>query len=224
MKLVIGHLYYDLMNLYGENGNIKVLEYQLKHQGIDVEVKKLSLNDKINFDKLDLVYIGCGTENNRDIVLNDILKYQKDIKKAFDNSKFFLITGNAITLFGEYIKSIDGNKKDALNIFKYHTKEQQKRIVKEANISCSFLKDNLLGFINKQGEIYNSTKLVEYGIYQNNFYGSYLLGPILARNPEFMEYFITNLIKQKDEKFTIKDFNTTLDEEAYLDYIAFKNS
>ena len=58
MKLVIGHLYYDLMNLYGENGNIKVLEYQLKNQGINVEVKKLSLDDKIDFDKLDLIYIG----------------------------------------------------------------------------------------------------------------------------------------------------------------------
>ena len=44
MKLVIGHLYYDLMNLYGENGNIKVLEYQLKKQGIDIDKKKVLID------------------------------------------------------------------------------------------------------------------------------------------------------------------------------------
>ena len=101
---------------------------------------------------------------------------------------------------------------------------EKNRIVKEANISCTFLKDNLLGFINKSDNIYQNDKLIEYGIYKNNFYGTYLLGPILARNPEFMEYFITNLINNKSEKQKIMPFNKTLDEEAYLDYIAFKNS
>ena len=97
MKLVIGHLYYDLMNLYGENGNIKVLEYHLKNQGIKVEVKKLSLDDKIDFENLDLIYIGCGTEKNRNIVLKDLLKYKKEIKEYFKENKFFLVTGNALS-------------------------------------------------------------------------------------------------------------------------------
>ena len=224
MKLVIGHLYYDLMNLYGENGNVKVLEYQLKKQGIDVSIKKLSLDDKIDFSNLDLIYMGCGTENNRDIVLKDLLKYKKEIKKAFNDNKFFLITGNALPLFGKYIMDLDNHKTNALGVFDFYCKMEKNRIVKEANISCTFLKDNLLGFINKSGNIYQNDKLIEYGIYKNNFYGTYLLGPILARNPEFMEYFITNLINNKSEKQKIMPFNKTLDEEAYLDYIAFKNS
>src|SRR5574344_1232492 len=103
MKLIIGHLYYDLMNLYGENGNIKVLEYHLKKQNIEYEIKKLSINDDIKFEKLDLIYIGSGTEKNRNIVLEDILKYKKEIKECYKNNKFFLITGNAIELFGQYL-------------------------------------------------------------------------------------------------------------------------
>ena len=225
MKLVIGHLYYDLMNLYGENGNIKVLEYQLKNQGINVDVKKLSLDDKIDFSKLDLIYIGCGTEKNRNIVIKDLLKYKKEIKDYFKENKFFLVTGNALSLFGKYIEEKDNKKINALNIFDFHTKCEQTRIVKEVNIECCFLKDNLLGFINKSDNIYDKdSKLIEYGIYKNNFYGTYLLGPILARNPEFMEYFITNLVLFKDKKYKLKPFNKELDEEAYLDYIAFKNS
>ena len=48
MNIVVGHLYYDLMNLYGDNGNIKVLKYNLEKQGINVTIKKLSLDDKID--------------------------------------------------------------------------------------------------------------------------------------------------------------------------------
>lgn len=64
MEITIGHLYYDLMNLYGEIGNIKVLTYHLKNQGIKVNIKNLSIDDDINFDELDLIYIGSGTNNN----------------------------------------------------------------------------------------------------------------------------------------------------------------
>ncbi len=224
MKIIIGHLYYDLMNLYGDNGNIKVLEYQLKSQKVDYEIKKLSLDDKINFKDIDLIYIGSGTEENEKLVLKDLLKYKKDIKEAYLSNKFFLITGNAIELFGQYI--IDKNKdiNKALNLFKYYTKEESIRIVGEVSVTTNFLKDNLLGFVNHQGNIYNDKSKIDYGIYKNNFYGGYLLGPILARNPEFMEYFITKLIKYKNKKMKIKSFNTHLDEEAYLDYIALKNS
>ena len=70
MEITIGHLYYDLMNLYGEIGNIKVLTYHLKNQGIKVNIKNLSIDDDINFDELDLIYIGSGTNNNQLLVLD----------------------------------------------------------------------------------------------------------------------------------------------------------
>ena len=55
MTIRVAHLYYDLMNLYGEIGNLKVIEYQLKKQKINVIIDKLSLNDKIEFEKYDLI-------------------------------------------------------------------------------------------------------------------------------------------------------------------------
>lgn len=225
MKLVIGHLYHDLMNLYGDNGNIKVLEYQLKIQKIDYEIKKLSINDEINFSKLDLIYIGSGSEKNRDIVLKDILKYKKEIKECYKNNKCFLITGNAIELFGQYL--IDKNNKvhKCLNLFNYYIKDEE-RTVAEIVAKAPFLKDSILGFVNHQGIIYskNGKKLEGYGIYKNNFYGTYILGPILARNPEFLEFFLKKLIKNKSKNFRIKPIDRTLDDEAYIDFMIFKNN
>ncbi len=224
MEITIGHLYYDLMNLYGEIGNIKVLTYHLKNQGIKVNIKNLSIDDDINFDELDLIYIGSGTNNNQLLVLNDILKYKEDIHKYYNDNKFFLITGNAIELFGEQIIDIDNNVHEGLKLFDYYTKENKKRIVNEVYIPSLFTKDNILGFNNHFGSIYkDNIKLDNKFIFNNNFYGTYTLG-LLPRNPSFTKYFIKQLIINKNKKFKIKDFNFKLDKKAYTDFIAFKSN
>ena len=224
MEITIGHLYYDLMNLYGEIGNIKVLTYHLKNQGIKVNIKNLSIDDDINFDELDLIYIGSGTNNNQLLVLNDILKYKEDIHKYYNNNKFFLITGNAIELFGEQIIDIDNNVHEGLKLFDYYTKENKKRIVNEVYIPSLFTKDNILGFNNHFGSIYkDNIKLDNKFIFNNNFYGTYTLG-LLPRNPSFTKYFIKQLIINKNKKFKIKDFNFKLDKKAYNDFIKFKSN
>ncbi len=224
MEITIGHLYYDLMNLYGEIGNIKVLTYHLKNQGIKVNIKNLSIDDNINFDELDLIYIGSGTNNNQLLVLNDILKYKEDIHKYYNDNKFFLITGNAIELFGEQIIDIDNNVHEGLKLFDYYTKENKKRIVNEVYIPSLFTKENILGFNNHFGSIYkDNIKLDNDFIFNNNFYGTYTLG-LLPRNPSFTKYFIKQLIINKNKKFKIKDFNFKLDKKAYTDFIAFKSN
>lgn len=224
MEITIGHLYYDLMNLYGEIGNIKVLTYHLKNQGIKVNIKNLSIDDDINFDELDLIYIGSGTTNNQLLVLNDILKYKEDIHKYYNDNKFFLITGNAIELFGEQIIDIDNNVHEGLKLFDYYTKENKKRIVNEVYIPSLFTKENILGFNNHFGSIYkDNIKLDNKFIFNNNFYGTYTLG-LLPRNPSFTKYFIKQLIINKNKKFKIKDFNFKLDKKAYTDFITFKSN
>lgn len=224
MEITIGHLYYDLMNLYGEIGNIKVLTYHLKNQGIKVNIKNLSIDDDINFDELDLIYIGSGTNNNQLLVLNDILKYKEDIHKYYNDNKFFLITGNTIELFGEQIIDIDNNVHEGLKLFDYYTKENKKRIVNEVYIPSLFTKENILGFNNHFGSIYkDNIKLDNKFIFNNNFYGTYTLG-LLPRNPSFTKYFIKQLIINKNKKFKIKDFNFKLDKKAYTDFITFKSN
>lgn len=224
MEITIGHLYYDLMNLYGEIGNIKVLTYHLKNQGIKVNIKNLSIDDDINFDELDLIYIGSGTNNNQLLVLNDILKYKEDINKYYNDNKFFLITGNAIELFGKQIIDIDNNVHEGLKLFDYYTKENKKRIVNEVYIPSLFTKENILGFNNHFGSIYkDNIKLDNKFIFNNNFYGTYTLG-LLPRNPSFTKYFIKQLIINKNKKFKIKDFNFKLDKKAYTDFITFKSN
>lgn len=212
MKIVIGHLFYDLLNLYGESGNILALEKELKNRNIEVEIKKISLNDNLDLEEIDFIYIGSGTENNQIIALDYLNRYKNDIINAFNKNKLFLVTGNAIELFGKEIIDKD-NRIEAIDLFDYYTERTKERIVSEC--SYNFVENNckIVGFTNHQGMVKNIEHplFVKYkdssqeiifkeGILEKNFFGTYVIGPLLVRNPEFLNYIADELIVKKEEK------------------------
>lgn len=233
-KFKIAHLYYDLMNLYGENGNVRYLVKCLEEQGIDTEVHFLSIEDKIDFKKYDFYYIGMGSEDNKMIVLDNIMKYKDDIKEAADNNKFFLLTGNSIDLFGEHIITLDNEVIPTLDLFDYEIKDEEFRIVGEQYYETELpLKHNkILGFQNRntvleiddtsylfnviKGAGHKPNDVIE-GIQYNNLYGTYLLGPVLVRNPYFTDYLVNEICKSLDVKY--KELDEGMAHKAYHEYI-----
>lgn len=195
----IAYLYYDFLNLYGESGNIKIISNILKYNKIKHEILYLSLDDELEFDKYDLVYIGSGTEDNLLIALKHLSKYKNDIKKYIEDNKFMLVTGNSVDMFG---KKIDDNK--ALNIFDY---EVSKGIRKKEEV----YHNKILGFINNNS--YNNKYCDTDIIRHNNFYGTYILGPILVRNPHLVKQFLNDLTNKK-LKYDLK-----LETKAYNEFI-----
>lgn len=232
MKITIGHLYYDILNLYGESGNILALKYALEHQGIEVIIKELTITDELDFSDLDFVYIGCGTEQNQLVALKHLKKYATIISQAILNNKMFLVTGNSIELFGSYIKSNDNNI-ETLGTFNYYTEKTDSRLVSECIFKNDKIKDLIIGFENRQGITKNtdvslfsiikgSSDTKEYkheGYKHNRFYATYLLGPILARNPLLLEHLAKKIILSKDKKFKFKPFNLDIMQLAHDRYI-----
>lgn len=222
MNIYILHLYYDLMNLYGEIGNIKVLNKSLKDQNIKVFIDKKTINDEIDFSKYDLIYISSGTENNLSIVLEDIKRYKEELKKYIEDNKFIISTGNSYELFGKSINNID-----ALHIFNYRSIKLDKRLVGDIIVKSKFIKDDIIGFLNQSNKIIDNDNPMfnvliddDYeGFNYKNFYGTYLLGPILARNPEFNKYLVTKLIKSKNKKYKLNKFDLNLDKKALDSYL-----
>ena len=229
MTINIGHLYYDLFNLYGSSGNIKAMKYYLEKQGIKVNIKFITLNDDINLNNIDILFIGSGTENNQDLVLKHINKYKKEIEEFINNNKYILVSGNSLELFG---KMIDNNK--ALDIFPFSGKRTDFRIVDEAYFKCDFIDKPILGFQNQGSVIKDITennlftvvkgtgsypKSKYEGYHYKNFYGTYLIGPLLVRNPALLKYLMNNLIKSKDENYEIKNNVLEIEEKAYQNFI-----
>lgn len=227
MTINIGHLYYDILNLYGASGDVKAMKNYLEKQNIKVNIKFMTLNDEINLDDIDILYIGGGTENNQDLVLKHIKKYKKEILKYIEDNKLLIATSNSIELFG---KTIDTKK--ALNIFDFNSTRVSFRIVDEAYFK--FLNIPIIGFQN-QGSVIKDIKennLFEVlrgtgsfpkskfeGYHYKNFYGTYLIGPILARNPKLLVYLMNNLIKSKDKKYKINKNILKIEEKAFQNFI-----
>lgn len=229
MKITIGHLFYDLLNLYGESGNVIALKQALETQGIEVELRNLSIdNDEWKLKELDFIYMGTGTENSQKIALEYLKKHEEEIKEAIENNKFFLVTGNAIELFGKYIIG-DNEKIETLGMFDYFTQRTKNRIVSECIFKFEQIESKILGFENHQGKTIESKSpmfTVEKGFgseensgtegyMDNNFYATYLLGPILVRNPELLEKLCRRLILSIENEFEFKEFDFEIEKIAH---------
>ena len=146
----IAYLYRDLLNLYGESGNIIAIERALKTLNIEYSVDELSIDDNIALSNYDFVYIGSGTEENIKIVSEDIIKYKDDIKEYINDEKVMLVTGNSIVLFANSLKDeSDGIIFNGLGVINSDARVSNKRIVCESLFKSEGLRDDIIGFQNR---------------------------------------------------------------------------
>ena len=202
MKIL--HLYPNLMNLYGDYGNVSILVKHLKDQGLRVQVDTRELNELINFEKYDFIYMGSGTISNQLTALNDLLKYQYQIKKYIESDKLMLLTGNAMEVLGKRIGDTTG-----LEIMNFSSELSDKRYTGDVILHNDDIGD-VVGFINRSSIVVDADeyKLFDYvfkdnnlidnyyeGYRYHNVFGSHVIGPLLVKNPNFLEYLIRLIVK-----------------------------
>lgn len=203
--MVIAHLYKDLLNLYGNDGNTKILKQKLNQMRCKVDVVEPSIGDEMDFDKYDLVFVGSGTENNLELAIKDLKNHKGDIEKAISEGKIFLAFGNSVELFGA----------DGIGIFDYKAKPVD-RIKTDVRRKSIFIREELLGFENHSHILTdaNGKILEEQDFIKENFYGSYVEGPMLVRNPAFLKKIISKLTDGNLQKLDLE-----LEEKAYNNFI-----
>lgn len=201
----IAHLYYNLMNLYGENGNIRILAGQLSKLGYQVDVDYLSTQDQLDLSSYQLVYIGTGTEHHQLIALDHLRQYQTKISNYIEAGGLMLVTGNAMELFGQKIIDRQGTEIPMLALFSYYSVHGNRRIINEVVADSWLGPDPVIGVQNQYSNYHDLTsplfKLVKGhsgggpdGHRYKNFYATSILGPLLARNPQVLTYFLTQII------------------------------
>lgn len=224
MKINILHMYYDILNLYGEYGNIVVIKKHLEDQGFEVIVDRKTVGDEVDFNSYEFIYMGCGTEKNLDFVLEDLKKHTDNVNLALENKKIFLCTGNSFEMFGKCI-----DKKEGLSIFDYETIRLRDRVTSDVIYKSKSLNGKVVGFVNKMTEMYhNMSPLfeVEFGVGENkrndyegvkylNFYGTHVSGHILARNPELLKLLVNEICKNVDRKFKYKEVEYPYETAGY---------
>lgn len=213
------------MNLYGENGNISALKRFIERQGVQVKIDRLTLGDKIDFEAYDFYYMGSGIEESMDLVLADLYNYKDDIKTSIENGKMYLITGNAMNLFGRKMKLKNGKNVDCLGIFDYNATCSNTRLVGEIYYEFPTLPEgkgrNLIGFKNTDFNIVNNDGCRPFGPQDNinykNFFAMSFFGPVLIRNPYFTDYLLNILFESKNLEY--KEDDEAIEYKAYHQFV-----
>lgn len=212
-------LFPEFCNLYGDISNIKYLKKCIP----EANFIETFFNDEPTFAKndVDMIYMGPMTEKMQEKVINKLRPYKEKIENLIEKNVVFLITGNAIEIFGKYIENEDGSRIDGLNIFNIYAKRNMLKrhnsifVGKYEDIEIVGFKSQFTFCYGNNDDCYftevekgiglNPESKLE-GIQKNNFIATYVIGPIAIMNPKFTE----KLIK----KMGIKNVSIALKEDV----------
>ena len=218
MTIKIGWLYPDLMNTYGDRGNIITLEYRLKMMGIKPIINKISINEHgETISKMDIIFMGGAQDKQQEIVNSDLKTKGKYLKTVIENGMPGLYVCGAYQFLGKYYKEADGNIINGIGVFDLYTESPCPNVSRcIGNIvikSKLFPEIKLVGFENHGGRTYLADKKQAFatvirgygnngedkteGIFYKNSFGTYLHGPILPKNPELADYLIRAGVERK---------------------------
>ncbi len=140
MKLIIGYLYGDLMNIYGDTGNIITLQKRAEWRGIDVEVKLKTKNSKLKKGEIDVYFFGGGQDQAQVSVASDLVTSDKGqvVREDIEMGVPLLAICGGYQLLGEYYQPFDGPKLEGVGIFPAYTEASHERMIGNLVISSQF--------------------------------------------------------------------------------------
>lgn len=213
MELNICHLYPDLLNVYGDVGNILVLKYRAEKREIKVNIHNVSINDEFKSEDYDIVFFGGGQDYEQSIVSQDLKNNKKEeLTKYIEDGKVLIAICGGYQLLGKYYFAPNGEKIEGLNILDLYTEAGDTRFIGDTVIYNEEFNETYVGFENHSGRTYvNNLKPLGkcvhgYGnngsdgnegcIYKNTFC-TYFHGSLLAKNPELADRFIKTALELK---------------------------
>ncbi|HEY8499846.1 MAG TPA: glutamine amidotransferase [Clostridia bacterium] len=240
-QLSICHLYPDLLNLYGDYGNIQALKKRMEWRGIEANVYPVSLGDMFSSSDYDIVFMGGGQDYEQGILYTDLLEYKKEgISEAVENGVVFLCICGGYQLMGLYYKTPGGDEIPCLGIMNHWTIGNEKRMIGNLIFSIEGLNQEpngyAVGFENHSGRTYLGEEVsplgkVIYGFGNNgedgfegarykNVFCSYSHGSLLPKNPALTDELITLALKRKYKDFvSLQPLDDHLETKARINLI-----
>lgn len=233
MKLTIGHLYPDLLNLYGDRGNIQCLMKRCLWRGIEAETVSFELDDKIDFSNLDIVLLGGGSDREQMLVCEKLKEIQKDFKEYVEQDGVVIAICGGYQLLGNYYKT-DRGTIEGLSLVDMYTEQGENRLIDNIVLQSELFDMPIVGFENHGGRTFigensplgkvlygsgNDGKSGYEGVVYKNVIGTYLHGPLLPKNPQLADELILRALRKKYGKDVTLASLDDSQEKAANDYI-----
>ena len=228
MKITIGHLYPDLLNLYGDRGNIQCMRKRCEWRGIEAEVKEFQLTDTIDFSNLDIVLLGGGSDREQMLVCNQLKTIRKNFKDYVEDNGVVIAVCGGYQLLGHYYDTSEG-RIEGLSLVDLYTEQGNPRLISNIVIENEVFSYPIVGFENHGGRTFiNGNKALgrvsfgfgnngqdkEEGVMYKNVIGTYLHGPLLPKNPHVCDHLIANALERRYGRAELKPLDDTQEKEA----------
>ena len=230
MMIKIAHLYPDMLNLYGDRGNIIALTERMNARGIEVQTDAITMGKTFNADDYDILFIGGGQDFEQDVLLED-LKQGKDvqIQNAIEGGKVMLAICGGYQMLGKYYKTYDGKMLEYMGALDFYTEGKPERMI--GNYAYKTKEGiEVVGFENHSGRTYlgngveplgkmikgygNNGEDGTEGVRYKNTFGTYSHGPVLPKNPQFADLLISKALENKYGKSELGPLDDTLEQKA----------
>lgn len=213
-NLNVAHLYGDLLNTYGDNGNLLALKYYAKKMDTDLDIDIVSLDDQFNPKDWDIVFFGGGQDYEQTIVSKDIQHKKEDLTHYIEDGGPLLAICGGYQLLGHYYVGANGEKIKGIDALDHYTLSQDdNRFIGDIVIKNAETGEIYHGFENHNGKTFlgkgerplgevqsghgNNGEDQSEGVIYKNVYGSYFHGPILTRNGELAKRIILTALSRK---------------------------
>lgn len=213
-SLNVCHLYGDLMNTYGDLGNILVLKYLASKMGVELNSEVISLDQNFDPDKYDIIVFGGGQDFEQSIISKDIQSKKQALTDFIEDNGSVVAICGGYQLLGHYYIGANGEKIMGIGALNHYTdKQKDHRFIGNVVIENEETGEKYHGFENHQGITFlgdgerplgkvleghgNNGQDKTEGAIHKNVYCTYFHGPILARNNDIAKHVLMNALKRK---------------------------
>lgn len=208
------HLYPDLLNLYGDRGNVMAYVRRCQWRGMEVEVYRINLGDPVDFQEMDFLFLGGGSDREQNLMARDLEKRRELLQAAVEDGLVVLAICGGYQLLGRYYRTLEGQVIPGLGLLDFYTEAGRKRMIGNVAVELEIEGEpvHVTGFENHAGRTFLGQisplgrVLVGYGnngedgtegARYKNVFCSYLHGPLLPKNPRLVDYLISLALKRR---------------------------
>ena len=225
--MVVAHLFPELLNLYGDSGNMLCLKKRMEWRGIQVEIREIHLGDTPSFNDVDIAFIGGGSDREQKIVCDKLLAARPEIVRFVEDGGVLMAVCGGYQLLGHsYL--MGGEKVKGLSLVDLYTDHGDPRLIGNIVVESSICDHKVVGYENHAGRTHLGEGVTPFGkvvyghgndgntgyegVLYKNVIGTYIHGPLLPKNPGIADYAISHAQKRA----TGKSYLEPLDDSAEL--------
>jgi len=212
VRIRVGHLYPDYLNIYADRGNIAVLAERARRRGHELDVAAIGLGDPVPGD-FDLYYVGGGQDREQELVAPDLAGKSEALRAAVEDDAAFLAVCGGYQLLGRSYRDVAGAELPGIGLLPLQTVAGTTRMIGDVLLDCPWAGRTLAGFENHAGRTLLDAEAEPLGHVLAGFgndgvsgqegcryrraYGTYLHGPLLPRNPWFADRILVDALAHR---------------------------